>query len=82
MGKSVEALKWRAAKLRTGRAHTSRCSITCQGQLLRLRGADQPGGERLTCSTPRTLGVTPWEKKVVPDVEKAIINSDLGPESR
>ena len=26
----------------------------------------------------RTLSVTPWEKKVIPDVEKAIVNSDLG----
>jgi len=32
----------------------------------------------VTLADPRTIGVTPWEKKMIPVVEKAIRDSDLG----
>lgn len=76
MGKSVEALKGELIKLRTGRAHTSLLDhITVS-----YYGSDVPLNQvsTVTVSDPRTLGVTPWEKKMVPAVEKAIMNSDLG----
>ena len=76
MDKSIEALKQELAKLRTGRAHTSLLDhITVS-----YYGSDVPLNQvaSITVSDPRTLGVTPWEKKLVPDVEKAIMNSGLG----
>ena len=76
MGKSVEALKGELVKLRTGRAHTSLLDHI----RVSYYGSDVPLNQVATLSVvdSRTLSVTPWEKKVIPDVEKAIINSDLG----
>ncbi len=76
MGKSVEALRHELSKLRTGRAHTSLLDhITVP-----YYGSDAPINQVASVSVtdPRTLAVTPWEKKMVPAVEKAIRNSDLG----
>jgi ribosome recycling factor len=64
MQKSVEALKADFAKVRTGRAHTG---------LVPLNQVAQVG-----LGDARTITVQPWEKKMVPVVEKAIRESDLG----
>lgn len=76
MGKSVEALKHELAKLRTGRAHASLLDHVT----VAYYGSDVPLNQvaSIAVGDARTLVVTPWEKKVVPDVEKAIMNSDLG----
>lgn len=76
MAKSVEALKQELVKLRTGRAHTSLLDHVT----VSYYGSDVPISQvaSVVVSDPRTLAVTPWDKKVVPDVEKAIMNSDLG----
>ncbi len=76
MKKSVEALKADLAKVRTGRAHT--------GILDHIK-VDYYGNEtplsqvaNITLVDSRTIGVQPWEKKMVSAVEKAIRDSDLG----
>jgi len=76
MKKSVEALKHELSKLRTGRANASLLDHV----MVSYYGSDVPINQvaSVTVSDPRTLSVTPWEKKLVPDVEKAILNSDLG----
>ena len=76
MGKSVEALKHELDKIRTGRAHTSLLDhITVD-----YYGSQVPVGQVATVAVEdaRTLSVTPWEKAMVPVVEKAIMASDLG----
>ncbi len=76
MGKSVESLKHELAKIRTGRAHTSLLDhITVD-----YYGSQVPVGQVATVAVEdaRTLSVTPWEKAMVPVVEKAIMASDLG----
>lgn len=76
MQKSLEALKHDFAKVRTGRAHT--------GLLDHIQvdyyGSPMPVNQvaNLTLLDARTIGVTPWEKKMIPIVEKAIRDSDLG----
>lgn len=76
MQKSVEALKADYGKVRTGRAHT--------GLLDHIRvdyyGNETPIGQvaNLNLLDARTIGVTPWEKKMLPVIEKAIRDSDLG----
>ena len=76
MEKSVYALKADLAKIRTGRAHT--------GLLDHIHvdyyGTSMPLGQvaNVTLADPRTIGVQPWEKKMIPVVEKAIRDSDLG----
>ena len=76
MKKSVEALKADLAKVRTGRAHT--------GILDHIK-VDYYGNEtplsqvaNITLVDSRTIGVQPWEKKMVSAIEKAIRDSDLG----
>ncbi len=76
MSKSVDVLRQELTKLRTGRAHTSLLDhITVS-----YYGSDVPINQvaNVNVSDARTLSVQPWEKKMVPVVEKAIMNSDLG----
>ena len=76
MSKSVEVLKHELTKLRTGRAHTSLLDHVS----VSYYGSDVPLTQVASVSVgdARTLVVQPWEKKIVPDVEKAIMNADLG----
>lgn len=76
MAKSVEALKSELTKLRTGRAHTS----LLEHITVPYYGSDVPLNQVASISVgdARTLVVQPWERNIVPDVEKAIMNSDLG----
>ncbi|HHH37952.1 MAG TPA: ribosome recycling factor [Sedimenticola sp.] len=76
MGKSVEALGHELAKVRTGRAHPSLLDhITVP-----YYGSDVPLSQvaNVSVEDSRTLAVSPWERNMVPVVEKAIMNSDLG----
>ena len=76
MGKTVETLKHDLTKVRTGRAHT--------GLLDHIHvdyyGAPMPINQcaNVTLADARTITVQPWEKKMVPVIEKAIRDSDLG----
>lgn len=76
MQKSIEALKTDLAKIRTGRAHTGLLDhITVD-----YYGNPTPINQvaNVTLIDARTIGVQPWEKKMVAVVEKAIRESDLG----
>jgi ribosome recycling factor len=76
MQKSIESLKADLAKVRTGRAHT--------GLLDHVRvdyyGQEVPISQvaSVTLLDARTIGITPWEKKMAQAIEKAIRESDLG----
>ncbi len=76
MAKSLDTLKHNLAKVRTGRAHT--------GLLDHLRvdyyGTPTPINQvaNVTLVDARTIGVQPYEKKMVQAVERAIRDSDLG----
>ena len=76
MGKSVEALKADLGKVRTGRAHTGlldHIQVDYYGSMMPLSQV-----ANVTLADSRTIGVQPWEKKMIPVVEKAIRDSDLG----
>jgi len=76
MAKSVEAFKTDLAKVRTGRAHTGLLDhITVD-----YYGTPTPLNQiaKVTLLDARTIGVAPFEKKMVQAVEKAIRDSDLG----
>ncbi len=76
MGKSIAALKNEFSKIRTGRAHISlldHVKVDYYGNEVPLNQA-----ATVSVSDARTLTVQPWEKSMVPVVEKAILNSDLG----
>ena len=76
MGKSVEALKQELSKVRTGRAHTSLLDHI----RVPYYGNEVPLSQVATVNVAeaRMLTVTPWERNMVPAVEKAITTSDLG----
>jgi len=76
MGKSLDSLRHELAKIRTGRAHPS---------LLEHVHVDYYGSQvpisqaaNVSIDDARTLAVTPWDKSMVPVIEKAILASDLG----
>ena len=76
MQKSIESFKNDLSKVRTGRAHV--------GLLDHIQvdyyGTGMPINQvaSVTLIDARTIGVQPWEKKMVPVVDKAIRESDLG----
>lgn len=76
MRKSVEALKEEFKRLRTGRAHTG----LLEHVTVEYYGSQVPISQAATVAVEdaRTLLVSPWEKQMVPVVEKAILTSDLG----
>ena len=76
MQKSLEALKIDLGKVRTGRAHTG----ILDHVMVDYYGSPVPISQvaNITLTDSRTIGVTPWEKKMVGAVEKAIRDSDLG----
>jgi ribosome recycling factor len=76
MGKSIEAFKTDLAKVRTGRAHTGLLDhITVD-----YYGTPTPINQvaKVSLLDARTIGVTPFEKKMLQAAEKAIRDSDLG----
>jgi ribosome recycling factor len=76
MHKSIDALKTDLGKIRTGRAHTG----ILDHVMVDYYGTPTPISQvaNVTLIDNRTIGVTPWEKKLAGAVEKAIRDSDLG----
>nr|AGU10103.1 Ribosome recycling factor [uncultured organism] len=76
MVKSIETLKADLAKVRTGRAHTGildHVMVDYYGSPTAL-----PMVANLTLVDARTIGVQPFEKKMLATIEKAIRDADLG----
>lgn len=76
MKKSTDALENEYTRLRTGRAHPS----LLEHVKVDYYGSEVPLSQVANINTEdaRMLTVTPWEQPMVKEVEKAIINSDLG----
>lgn len=76
MKKSVEMLGVNFNKIRTGRAHPS----ILDGITVSYYGTATPLTQLANVSVldARTLSISPWEKQLVPEIEKAIMKSDLG----
>ena len=76
MQKSIETLKNDLAKVRTGRAHVGmldHVQVDYYGTPTHINQV-----ANVTLLDARTIGVQPWEKKMIATVEKAIRGSDLG----
>lgn len=76
MGKSVESLQAAFGRIRTGRANPSLLA----GIEVSYYGTPTPLNQVASVSVEdaRTLVISPWEKKLIPDIEKAILKSDVG----
>ena len=76
MNKSLDALKADLGKVRTGRAHAGlldHVMVDYYGNPTSI-----PKVANVSLLDGRTLGVSPWEKKMLGAIEKAIRDSDLG----
>jgi ribosome recycling factor len=76
MQKSIETLKHDLAKVRTGRAHTGlldHIQVDYYGSMVPINQVANVG-----LGDARTITVQAWEKKMLPVIEKAIRESDLG----
>ena len=76
MQKSVEALKNDLGKVRTGRAHAGLIDHVMVDYYGTPTAINQVAGVNLIDA--RTIGVSPYEKKMVQAIEKAIRDADLG----
>ncbi len=76
MKKSLDALAINFNKIRTGRAHPS----ILDGIKIDYYGSETPLSQvaNITVLDARTLSISPWEKQLTPEIEKAIMKSDLG----
>ena len=76
MEKSVQFLVSELKKIRAGKASPS----MLDGISVDYYGAPTPLVQvaSITSPDPRTLFIKPWEKTIIQDIEKAIMNSELG----
>lgn len=76
MDKSLAALRDAFTKIRTGRAHTS----LLDHLRVEYYGSEMPLQQvaNVAVVDARTLSVTPWEKQLVPVIEKVIMSADMG----
>jgi ribosome recycling factor len=76
MDKSLSSLRDAFTKIRTGRAHTS----LLDHLRVEYYGSEVPLQQvaNVAVVDARTLSVTPWEKQLVPVIEKVIMSADMG----
>lgn len=76
MEKTVHHVSHSLAKIRAGRAMPN----MLDGLIVTYYGNPTPINQVASVNTPdaRTLVIKPWEKNMIHEIEKAIINSDLG----
>lgn len=76
MAKSIQTLVENFKKIRTGRAHPSildSVQVSYYGSMMPISQV-----ANIMVEDARMLTIIPWEKKMIPEVEKAIMKSDLG----
>jgi ribosome recycling factor len=76
MQKSLESLRNNLARIRTGRAHAGlldHVQVEYYGSMVPISQV-----ANVTLVDARTIGVSPWEKKMAAPIDKAIRESDLG----
>jgi ribosome recycling factor len=76
MKKTLETLRTDLGKVRTGRAHAGLLDHITVDYYGTPTPLSQVGNVNLIDA--RTIGITPWDKKMAPAIEKAIRSSDLG----
>ncbi len=76
MDKSIESLRHELAKIRTGRAHPS----LLEHVMVKYYGTETAlnHAASINVTDARTLSVTPYDKSMVGEIEKAIRDSNLG----
>jgi len=76
MEAAVEHLEKELVHIRAGKANPA----MLDGVLVEYYGSQTPLNQVSNVSTPdaRTIAIQPWEKALIPEIEKAIMNANLG----
>lgn len=76
MGKALNHVNIELTKIRAGKAMPN----MLDGLMVDYYGASTPLNQVASITTPdaRTIMVKPWEKNLIQEIERTIINSDLG----
>ena len=76
MDKSIQFLISELKKIRAGKAMPS----MLDGVMVEYYGTPTPLNQVANINTPdgRTLSIQPWEKALLPEIEKGILQADLG----
>lgn len=76
MQRGIDHLEKALLKIRAGRANPA----MLEGVKVDYYGSQTPLSQVSNISTPdaRTLSVQPWEKSMIPEIEKAIMHANLG----
>jgi ribosome recycling factor len=76
MDKAIDAMKKEFSRVRTGRASVS----LFDDIRIDYYGTPTPLNQigTLTVPEPRLITIQPWERKLIPEIERAILKSDLG----
>lgn len=76
MDKAVSHLEKELVKIRAGKASPAMLSSV----MVEYYGSQTPLGQVANVNTPdaRTISVQPWEKTMIPEIETAIMNANLG----
>lgn len=76
MDKAIGHMEKALVKIRAGRANPSMLT----GVMVEYYGSPTPLSQVSNVNTPdaRTISIQPWEKGIIPDIEKAILNAGLG----
>jgi len=76
MSRAVEVLKKEFGSIRTGRASLA----ILDGIMVNYYDTQTPLQQLTSLSIPesRQITIQPWEQKIIPEIEKAILKSDLG----
>ncbi len=76
MDKAVDHLTVELSRIRAGKASPG----MLDGLEIDYYGAMSPLNQIASVTTPdaRTIAIKPWEAKIIPEIERAIVNSDLG----
>ncbi len=74
--KSIEALKQHMTKIRTGRANAA----MLDGVRVNFYGTPTPLAQTAAVAVPepRLITVKPWDKSIIRDIEKALLEANLG----
>jgi len=76
MDKAINHMEKAMVKIRAGRANPS----MLEGVMVDYYGSSTPLSQVSNVNTPdaRTIAIQPWEKQLIPEIEKAILNAGLG----
>lgn len=76
MNKGLNHVAHELTKIRAGKANP----MMLDGVLVSYYGAMTPLSQVSSLTTPdaRTIFIKPWEKNIIPEIEKAILNANLG----